>query len=216
MKIETVTKYLTPELLDEATRRGNAIPAGIRNSITGGANRAHGALGELLVEAYLGDCSPPGSDVYDGDMLRLGKLLEVKTKIRAYRPQPDWAVHVAESSRHQRADILIFTSLLSRGLDRKEINGRDCHVRVGGIFRWNRPHGAFIVGWMDREEFYGRADEVKAGDIWAAESGDKNAKAELVDCWKLPNSALRPASDMLLQRAENKSAQSIDAAIDGC
>ena len=81
---------------------------GIYNSITKGDGNYAGRLGELALAKHLG---VEVEDSKDYDIIHEGKKIEVKTKRRAVKPQPDYTVNIAATSLHQKPDIYAFLSV---------------------------------------------------------------------------------------------------------
>ena len=113
---------------------------GIYNSITKGDGNYAGRLGELALAKHLG---VEVEDSKDYDIIHEGKKIEVKTKRRAVKPQPDYTVNIAATSLHQKPDIYAFLSM--------EYLDRDS----GG--NYNDLLNIWLCGYKNAEQFFEEA-----------------------------------------------------------
>jgi len=82
-------------------------------------------------------------DSKDYDIIHDGKKIEIKTKRRAVKPQPDYTVNIAATSLHQKPDIYAFLSM--------EYLDRDS----GG--NYNDLLNIWLCGYKNAEQFFEEA-----------------------------------------------------------
>jgi hypothetical protein len=135
-KSDFVRWKITNELNDIAFAKAQRL-GNLRNSITKGEGNIAGYLGEEVVKRHLGGVIDE-VNLYNHDILVGRSRIEVKTKRRTVYPKIDYEVSVAKTSRHQRPDYYVFTS-------------------VDAEYIW-------ILGFIEYQEFLDLAREVKAGE----------------------------------------------------
>ena len=113
----------------------------IKNSITRGRGNYAGRLGELALAKHLG---VEVEDSKDYDIIHDGKKIEVKTKRRAVKPQPDYTVNIAATSLHQKPDAYAFLSL--EYLDRDSAGNYSDLLNV------------WLCGYKSAEQFFEEAE----------------------------------------------------------
>ena len=113
----------------------------IKNSITKGRGNYAGRLGELALAKHLG---VEVEDSKDYDIIYEGKKIEVKTKRRAVKPQPDYTVNIAATSLHQKPDTYAFLSL--EYLDRDSAGNYSDLLNV------------WLCGYKDANQFFEEAE----------------------------------------------------------
>ena len=113
----------------------------IKNSITRGRGNYAGRLGELALAKHLG---VEVEDSKDYDIIYEGKKIEVKTKRRAVKPQPDYTVNIAATSLHQKPDTYAFLSL--EYLDRDSAGNYSDLLNV------------WLCGYKSAEQFFEEAE----------------------------------------------------------
>jgi len=113
----------------------------IKNSITRGRGNYAGRLGELALAKHLG---VEVEDSKDYDIIYEGKKIEVKTKRRAVKPQPDYTVNIAATSLHQKPDAYAFLSL--EYLDRDSAGNYSDLLNV------------WLCGYKSAEQFFEEAE----------------------------------------------------------
>ena len=124
------------EMIRTATEWAENL-GGIYNSITKGDGNYAGRLGELALARHLG---VDVEDSKDYDIIHEGKKIEIKTKRRAVKPQPDYTVNIAATSLHQKPDIYAFLSM--------EYLDRDS----GG--NYNDLLNIWLCGYKNAEQFF--------------------------------------------------------------
>ncbi len=147
---------IKPEMLKSACAK--AFDMGeINNSITKGEGNIAGFLGEELVKHAL-DCTIENTKDYD--LICQGLTYDVKTKRCKSPPKPFYECSIAAYNTKQRCDRYIF-------------------VRIQ--FHNDTPVKAWILGWMDKKEYFKKAHKLKKGDI-----DDSNGFVVKADCYNLP------------------------------
>ena len=143
-------------MIKEAFRKSEDLGL-INNSITKGRGNLAGYLSEIALSEYL-ECTnvscDKGVDKYDFDLIKNGVKIEVKTKRRTVDPRIFYEVSIAETSKHQKADIYAFTSITFR---EKRGTGRDC--KYFGI------KSIWLCGFIFKNKYFQAAKHLKAGDI---------------------------------------------------
>ena len=104
----------------------------LKNSIMGGTGNFTGFLGEEIVKSYL---KIKCNNTKDYDIVYDSKKYDVKTKLRKHEPKVDWDCSIASYNTVQKCDRYIFTSI------KETEDGYD----------------AWILGWMDKEEYFQKA-----------------------------------------------------------
>ncbi|MDB4817006.1 hypothetical protein OAH58_00310 [bacterium] len=129
---------VTEEMIESCKEKANEIGK-LKNSITQGEGNLSGILGEYIAHQHL-----PNSiwkNTYDYDLIEDNKKIDVKTKRRSSHPRIFYDCSVAETSLHQDCDEYIFVSVL------------------------NDMSKAWLLGRMDRKEYFDKARYMKKGDI---------------------------------------------------
>ena len=124
-------------------------------------SRFAGYLGEEMAEKFLSGLTRQNCKDYDFIRWKgtpMEYTIDVKTKRRTVTPSDRWSVHINEVGGHQQCETYVFAQV----------------VKTNNIWR------GWIVGWMDKEEYWKRARIVKKGDI---EEDDR--WPEHSDCRKL-------------------------------
>jgi len=119
----------------------------LRRSIRGGKGNTIGYLGEEIVAHYMKAdiiSNDEGTEKYNYDLVKDGKKIEVKSKERTVPPKGYYDASVAETSRHQKTDIYVFTSIQCNG---------------------GEPVRAWICGQKDAKEYFEQARFYAKGDI---------------------------------------------------
>ena len=126
----------------------------LNNSITGGAGNFVAYLAEIALAADL-QCDhvscDKGNEKYNYDLkTSSGQKIEAKTKRRSVDPSYGYDVSVAETSRHQKADIYAFIS-----------------TTMGN---WTEPNyqevkSVWLCGFMPQKEYFEKAKFWKRGDV---------------------------------------------------
>jgi len=119
----------------------------LRRSIRGGKGNTIGYLGEEIVAHYMKAdiiSNDEGTEKYNYDLVKDGKKIEVKSKERNVAPLGYYDASVAETSRHQKTDIYVFTSIQCNG---------------------GEPVRAWICGQKDAKEYFEQARFYAKGDI---------------------------------------------------
>ena len=147
---------ITPEMLKSACAKAYEMGA-IKNSITNGEGNIAGFLGEELVKHAL-DCTIENTKDYD--LICNGLTYDVKTKRCKSEPKSFYECSIAGYNTKQRCDRYIF-------------------VRIQ--FREDRPINAWLLGWMDKKEYFKKAHKLKKGDV-----DDSNGFVVKADCYNLP------------------------------
>ena len=128
------------KMIGQATLWAHDIGS-IKNSITRGRGNYAGRLGELALAKHLG---VEVEDSKDYDIIYEGKKIEVKTKRRAVKPQPDYTVNIAATSLHQKPDTYAFLSL--EYLDRDSAGNYSDLLNV------------WLCGYKDADKFFEEAE----------------------------------------------------------
>ena len=119
----------------------------INNSIRKGKGNIVGYLGEEIVAHYMKAdiiSNDEGTEKYNYDLVKDGKKIEVKSKERTVPPKGHYDASVAETSRHQKTSIYVFTSIQCNG---------------------GEPVRAWICGQKDAKEYFEQARFYAKGDI---------------------------------------------------
>lgn len=128
--------YYTRYIVSEATAQKaklESINKDLRNSIRGRENGYVARLGELLVAKVTGGAI---QNTYDYDVvLKNGIKIDVKTKERSVDPKPHYEVSIADFNTRQKCDAYVFVSVNTKSV----------------------PNTAFIVGWLNKADFYSAA-----------------------------------------------------------
>jgi hypothetical protein len=128
---------ITPEMLLTAQQKSKEMGV-LRNSIMKGQGNLAGFLGEEIVLSYLG-C--PSNNSFDYDLIKNHVKIDVKTKQTTVTPLPHYEASVAAYNPNQRCDLYIFTRVL-KGFSK-----------------------GWICGWLTKEEYFGKAQYLRKGQI---------------------------------------------------
>ena len=163
---------LTPDEMALAYAIGkDVIETEMKNNHTGNnkLSKYAGYVGQVAAMKYL---KAVNVDDYQYDLERNGKRIEVKTKVRKVLPHEDFAACVYASNADQLCDVYVF---------------------VQAMKKWDDPsklvHGAYILGWIDRERYNDCFYQVKKGDL----DGDY---VEPADAYKIRLGDLRPIDEL--------------------
>ena len=136
----------TDEMLARAKAKAKSLGS-INNSIRKGGGNIVGYLGEEIVAHYMKAdiiSNDKGTEKYNYDLVKDGKKIEVKSKERSVPPKDFYDASVAETSRHQKTDIYVFTSIKCES---------------------GKPVKAWICGQKDAKEYFEQASFYAKGDI---------------------------------------------------
>jgi hypothetical protein len=153
---------ITKDQLDRATDRYEF--GSLNGSITKGRSNIYGAIGEIVAIDYLRSIGKDVNDssTYDYDFSIGDKTIDVKTKRTTVKPKPHYLCSVSNFNTTQECDFYIFVRV-------KESKDK-----------------AYILGFMDKEEFYENAEFKKKGEI------DVDGWYFKDDCYNLPIKDLDP------------------------
>jgi hypothetical protein len=154
--------YLTPEMIDKAEAMASDMGR-LNRSITNGERNSAGFLGELVFEDWYPEAIR--DNTFEHDFIFHGAKVDVKTKVRAYKPRHYYEVSVS-AYRLQKADVYFFVSLLEEK---------------------NRYTKAYLLGWASKNDFLQNARLMKKGEVDPL----NNFKVSS-DCYNLEISKLRP------------------------
>jgi hypothetical protein len=163
---------LTPDEMALAYEVGkDVIETEMKNNHTGNnkLSKYAGYVGQVAAMKYL---KAVNVDDYQYDLERNGKRIEVKTKVRKVLPQEDFAACVYASNADQLCDVYVFVQAMKKWDDPKKL-----------------VHGAYILGWIDRERYNDCFYQVKKGDL----DGDY---VEPADAYKIRLGDLRPIDEL--------------------
>ena len=163
---------LTPDEMALAYEVGkDVIETEMKNNHTGNnkLSKYAGYVGQVAAMKYL---KAVNIDDYQYDLERNGKRIEVKTKVRKVLPQEDFAACVYASNADQLCDVYVFVQAMKKWDDPKKL-----------------VHGAYILGWIDRERYNDCFYQVKKGDL----DGDY---VEPADAYKIRLGDLRPIDEL--------------------
>jgi len=128
----------------------------INNSITVGDGNISGFLGECVANTLIGG---DNKNTYDYDIVKDGITYDVKTKRCTSPPKSFYECSVAAFNTKQRCDRYVFVRI-------ENVKGQ-----------WGR---AWVLGWMEKPEYFNRATLLKKGDV--DKSNNFTVKA---DCYNL-------------------------------
>ena len=159
---DPVELYITSDMIDRAHLMACDMGT-LKHSITYGSRNIAGFLGEIVFEQYYPDAIR--NNTFENDFLFHGAKVDVKTKVRAYKPKPYYEVSVS-AYRLQKADVYYFVSLLEEKSHYKK---------------------AYLLGWAHAKDFLENARKLMKGQI-----DPSNQYTVRADCYNLPISQLRP------------------------
>ena len=155
---------ITREDIEGAKARAKEFRRISKDSFLHGKGNAMGLLGERLVEKYTGAKFAESNK--DFDVWLNGKRVEVKTKRCWSPPKPYYNCSVYITSDHQQCDAYIFVRIQFDKVTKKVVKG-------------------WIMGQIDRDEFYANAVIDKRGEI-DPNSTQTHAYDYPKDCRNLP------------------------------
>ena len=171
-KWEPLWVKLTPEEMQLAYDTGKTvIEKEMANNHTGNNKRSKfaGYVGQVAAMKHL---KAINVDDFEYDLEWNGKRIEVKTKVRGYLPEPNFAACVYASNADQLCDVYLFAQAMKRADNKDKL-----------------VHGAYLLGWIDRERYNDCFYQVKKDD-W---DGDYQEPA---DAFKIELADLRPISEL--------------------
>lgn len=128
----------------------------LHNSITKGAGNIAGFLGEEIANSLIGG---EINNTFDYDIIKDGVKIDVKTKRCTSEPKPHYDCSIAAYSKKQGCDQYVFVRIENKG------------------GRWGR---AWVLGCMNKKEFFKRARFMKKGEI-----DSSNGFKVQADCYNL-------------------------------
>jgi hypothetical protein len=131
----------------------------LNKSILQGKGNLAGIVGEILVKEYL---KAEQEESYDYDLSRDGITYDVKTKQVSTTPLEHYECSIAEYQKKQDCDRYVF-------------------VRVNLT-----ENKAWILGWIDKDDFFEEAKLVKEG-----EGGTSNGWTPKINCYNLQINRLK-------------------------
>jgi hypothetical protein len=121
---------ITHEMIQNAKDKAKELGK-LRDSILKGSGNLTGFIGEEVVIAAFDEAF--SSNTYEYDVVRGLNTLEVKTKLRAVKPQLSYEASVALTNATQAASDYIFVSLVwPKGLEAPEVGYVCGEMPVGG------------------------------------------------------------------------------------
>ena len=136
--------------------------------LDGGSGQRAGLIGEMAFAEALAEnritYQHLGGEAQHHDFLVGDIKIDVKAKQRNVPPSQEYDAHVTAS-----------------------IKNADCRLYVFASVTEGKPT---LMGWMGKKEFWGKAKEVREGEL------DERGKAERADAGKLKYSKLRPMKDL--------------------
>jgi len=158
-----ITKEMKLKAYHKALEMGE-----IRNSITKGEGNIAGFLGEEIANAVL--CGTI-ENTRDYDLIHSNLRYDVKTKRCTSKPKPYYECSIAAYNTRQRCDRYLF-------------------IRIEWVNE--KATRAWILGWMDKEEYFQNSHKLKKGEI----DPSNNFKVK-ADCYNLPISKLNPIEELI-------------------
>jgi len=135
-----------------------------------GRGQFAGIIGECAVGRYFLDYGIDfeyeARESYQYDFDLSGYKIDVKSKFSVGVPKPDYVVRIPHYQKRQQCDIYIFT-----------------YVTESRVW---------ILGWMDKSDFWFSSESTKAGD-------NRSGIEEKADCNFIEISALKPMQDLELK-----------------
>jgi hypothetical protein len=153
---------ITQEMIIRATKKSLEMGE-IRNSITSGMGNIAGFIGEQVANEVIKGII---NNTYDYDIIENNILWDVKTKRCTSRPRPHYECSIAALNTHQICTKYAFVRL---------------------EFSNDTWHKAYILGWLDKDEYYKKAKFLKKGDF----DPDNNFTVK-ADCYNVKISDLNP------------------------
>jgi hypothetical protein len=130
---------ITPEMMSRAILKSKEMGE-LNNSITKGDGNLAGFLGEEVANSVIQGVI---TNTYDYDIVKDYTTYDVKTKRCTSAPKTDYDCSVAEFNITQRCDRYVFVRI-------ENINGK-----------WG---DAWLLGWIDKKEYFKQAKHLKKGD----------------------------------------------------
>jgi len=165
-------KLTTHEMAFAYETGKEVIQAKMKNNHTGNneLSKYAGYVGQVAAMKYL---KAVNIDNYEYDLERNGKRIEVKTKVRNRLPDPNFAACVYASNADQLCDVYLFMQVMKRADNPKKL-----------------MHGAYLLGWIDRDLYNERFYQVRKGDK------DGKYYTEPADAFKIELRDLRPIDEL--------------------
>ena len=113
----------------------------IKNSIMKGDGNIAGFLGEEVANSVIGGII---NNTYDYDLVSNDITYDVKTKRCTSPPRDFYECSIAEYNTKQKCDRYVFVRIENK-------NGR-----------WGR---AWVLGWMNKKDYFKKAVKLKKGDV---------------------------------------------------
>ena len=165
-----VTVPVTEKMYKRAHDRAYNIGQ-LKNSITKGGGNVAACLGEDAVKTYLSGSYSRGKNKKDYDMVVNKKKIEVKTKRRTVKPKLNYEVSVAQTSRHQKPDIYVFTSV---------------------TYKQEKPFEVVILGYLEYDQFIESATFVPKNKLDTSNGFKCHA-----NMYNLTHDQLKPINELL-------------------
>jgi hypothetical protein len=133
--------YIKPEQIEEAKDLYNF--KNLKNSITNGESQLHGAVGEVIAMELL---RSRGNEVkyegdYNYDLISNGKKIDVKTIKSNHEPKDEYNANISAFNHTQQTDYYLW-----------------CYVSLDMTY-------GYVIGYLDKDEFYRIAELKKKGEI---------------------------------------------------
>ena len=171
-KWEPLWVKLTPEEMALAYEIGkDVIETEMKDNHTGNnkLSKFAGYVGQVAAMKHL---KAVNIDDYEYDLEWCGKRIEVKSKICSSIPQANYSATVYASNADQMCDVYLFTRVLRNAFDEDKLE-----------------HGAYLLGWIDRDNYDNRFHQVKQGD-------DDDGYEEPADAFKIQLDQLRAIDEL--------------------
>lgn len=158
---------ITKAMLKRASEKSEALGV-LKKSITKGSGNLAGFLGEEIVKSYL---KAKSSNTKDHDLKYKGRTYDVKTKVTTVEPLPEYDCSIAAYNTVQDCDSYIF-------------------VRVKKNKEGELTDG-WILGWMDKGEFFEKAQFWPKGKI-----DPSNGYSVQANCYNVKIQELHSVEDL--------------------
>lgn len=132
-----IERAISQEIIQKATLESREMGE-LKNSITKGEGNIYGFVGELVVSNYIGAVI---SRTYDYDLVKNNLRIDVKTKHCTSKPKLNYLCSIAAYNIKQECDYYVFVRVM------KDLTK------------------AWVLGCMEKEEFFKRAKFYKKGEI---------------------------------------------------
>lgn len=143
MSSKIIEVEITSAIVEHARRKATSMGT-LNNSITDGEGNLAGFIGEELANQII---NGEISNTYDYDIIKGKVKYDVKTKRCTSAPQSHYECSVAAFNTKQACDVYVFTRVWFDPKRRP---------------RWRR---GYILGYMEKSEFYRRAKKLSRGDV---------------------------------------------------